>query len=329
MERMKKLGWLLVVLVGLQIVQPAAAQRMTSVERQMAKEVVRLVNKCRAEHGLSPLTWDERIVPMAVENDSLQIAMEGCGHMKFHARCDKLTARTGLRCIGENAAFGYESAAAMVDGWMHSPGHRANILEKDFNITAVSVKLMHIKGYQGRYVSTQSFASNTIGVSSTRADAKPLPKKRTGGFAPERTWSAPSSLPTLNASIQSLLNQTRLENGGRELKTSPALFQACKAEAAAAAKNGGFAEGLADWGTREKAIRQAMGNVAVDIKVWTLDPSALHDFDVQFVHQVLKDNDVRQYLLGKSYTHQSVQVARDAAGRYYVVWAQVGRKATT
>lgn len=34
---------------------------------------------------------------------------------------------------GENIAQGYGSAQAVVDGWMNSPGHRANILNCDFN----------------------------------------------------------------------------------------------------------------------------------------------------------------------------------------------------
>lgn len=41
--------------------------------------------------------------------------------------------------IGENLAVGYRGAESVVDGWMHSPGHRANILNKEFDEVGVAV----------------------------------------------------------------------------------------------------------------------------------------------------------------------------------------------
>ena len=40
---------------------------------------------------------------------------------------------------GENIAYGQRSAAEVMDDWMHSPDHRANILDCEF--TAVGVGL--------------------------------------------------------------------------------------------------------------------------------------------------------------------------------------------
>jgi uncharacterized protein YkwD len=39
---------------------------------------------------------------------------------------------------GENIAFGYESPHDLVSGWMHSEGHRANILNPQFHRIGVS-----------------------------------------------------------------------------------------------------------------------------------------------------------------------------------------------
>ena len=36
------------------------------------------------------------------------------------------------RTAGENIAMGYPTAEAVVDGWMNSEGHRANILNASF-----------------------------------------------------------------------------------------------------------------------------------------------------------------------------------------------------
>jgi uncharacterized protein YkwD len=46
------------------------------------------------------------------------------------------------RMIGENLAYSnghVNPVAASLHGWMESPGHRANILEPNFNLTAIGV----------------------------------------------------------------------------------------------------------------------------------------------------------------------------------------------
>jgi uncharacterized protein YkwD len=49
--------------------------------------------------------------------------------------------RTGLSfgTWGENVAAGYGSAGSVVEGWMNSPGHRANILNAAFTQIGVAV----------------------------------------------------------------------------------------------------------------------------------------------------------------------------------------------
>ena len=41
------------------------------------------------------------------------------------------------RTAGENIAMGYQSAQSVVNGWMNSPGHRANILNPSFEQLAL------------------------------------------------------------------------------------------------------------------------------------------------------------------------------------------------
>jgi uncharacterized protein YkwD len=43
------------------------------------------------------------------------------------------------RMAGENLAVGYRSSSAVVDGWMGSPGHRANILKSGFEEIGLAV----------------------------------------------------------------------------------------------------------------------------------------------------------------------------------------------
>ncbi len=52
-----------------------------------------------------------------------------------------------LRLTGENIAFGPETAAEVVDGWLASPGHCANIMDPRFREMGVAVALGSRRGH--------------------------------------------------------------------------------------------------------------------------------------------------------------------------------------
>jgi uncharacterized protein YkwD len=61
--------------------------------------------------------------------------------------------------LGENVAGGFETAAQVMDGWMNSPGHRANILNCKFRDIGVSyVSIVRANGDVDRYW-TQDFGT--------------------------------------------------------------------------------------------------------------------------------------------------------------------------
>lgn len=41
--------------------------------------------------------------------------------------------------MGENIAYGYPSVSSVMDGWMNSSGHRANILSADFDYVGIGI----------------------------------------------------------------------------------------------------------------------------------------------------------------------------------------------
>ena len=51
----------------------------------------------------------------------------------YHQNLKPILGACGLSAVGENVAYGQSSAAAVQQSWMGSPGHRANILNADFN----------------------------------------------------------------------------------------------------------------------------------------------------------------------------------------------------
>jgi uncharacterized protein YkwD len=43
------------------------------------------------------------------------------------------------RLVGENLAYGYRTPAEVVEGWMKSPGHRRNILDRGYTEIGIAV----------------------------------------------------------------------------------------------------------------------------------------------------------------------------------------------
>lgn len=100
-----------------------------------ASEVLSRTNAERAAAELPPLAHDPRLAA-AAQAYSTDMATRGFySHTSPEGLQPWDRARaTGCthRGIGENIACGQRSPAEVVQGWMNSPGHRANILKPDF-----------------------------------------------------------------------------------------------------------------------------------------------------------------------------------------------------
>ena len=98
-------------------------------------EVVRLVNAERQKAGCSPLkhNWELSRVARYKSQD-----MKDLGYFSHtsptYGSPFQMIKSFGItyRTAGENIAKGYSTPAAVVSGWMSSPGHRANILNPSF-----------------------------------------------------------------------------------------------------------------------------------------------------------------------------------------------------
>ena len=95
-----------------------------------AEQVLQLVNAERTKVGARPLRLSKDLMDAAV------IRADEITRHFAHERPDGSDCFTLLnnrnRTLGENIAAGNATPEAVVDQWMHSPGHRANILNKDF-----------------------------------------------------------------------------------------------------------------------------------------------------------------------------------------------------
>jgi uncharacterized protein YkwD len=100
-----------------------------------ADEVVGLTNRERARSGLPPLGVDPLLAraAQAYSTDMAVRAFYSHTSPEGTQPWDRAAAAGSTRrSIGENIACGQRSAAEVVEGWMNSPGHRANILKPGF-----------------------------------------------------------------------------------------------------------------------------------------------------------------------------------------------------
>ncbi|MFJ9820893.1 CAP domain-containing protein [Streptomyces sp. NPDC101151] len=100
-----------------------------------AAEVVALTNAERARAGLRPLAADPQLTRAAQAHCADMVARDFYAHTSPDGSqpWDRAAAAgSRRRTIGENIACGQRSPAEVVEGWMNSPGHRANILKPDF-----------------------------------------------------------------------------------------------------------------------------------------------------------------------------------------------------
>jgi uncharacterized protein YkwD len=101
--------------------------------RVLMGQVVEMTNSVREEHGCRPLDVDHDLI-QASETQSIYMARThtfshyGWGGSNFITRA---RAAGYDEPAGENIAWGFDSADAVMDAWMASPRHRANILNCD------------------------------------------------------------------------------------------------------------------------------------------------------------------------------------------------------
>ncbi len=142
----------------------------------IARDIIRLTNAERVSHGLGALTeasdLDRAARNHSVEMRDLNYFAHNSPNPNQHSVLERVRSVGGTdTSLGENLSKvdGYASqqiAAVSVDGWMHSPGHRANMLEPEFNRIGVSV----VRSGNHAWV-TQVFSMRSIEMTAVTPEA--------------------------------------------------------------------------------------------------------------------------------------------------------------
>ena len=111
-----------------------------------ASEVVRLTNSARSQNGYAALVEDGALSEAAAVR-AREIARSFSHTRPSGASFSSALSESGVSYLraGENIASGQKSASEVVNAWMNSPGHRANILSA--NYTTLGVGYVEDGGY--------------------------------------------------------------------------------------------------------------------------------------------------------------------------------------
>jgi uncharacterized protein YkwD len=126
----------------------------TDRDQTLQEEVLIHINNYRQHHGLSKLIMDNRLVREAKQH-SLDMAIHKMpfGHKDFEHRIARLhTQIKHSNAAAENVAYNYKDAPTVVEQWLHSPGHKRNIVG-NYTMTGIGVARDH----KGRIYYTQIF----------------------------------------------------------------------------------------------------------------------------------------------------------------------------
>ena len=173
---MRLIFWLPCLVVALAAIWGAVtsythSQATPSTIEHIETRIVDLTNEARAAHGLPPLQHDPALTGIARAHSEAMIG-HGYSHVVLGQDATDRALSAGYTCRAYNAEGSYtyglaeniyqhpvrspdELAASLVNGWMDSPGHRANILDPTSYKLGVGIAFAD---WPGDVYATQNFS---------------------------------------------------------------------------------------------------------------------------------------------------------------------------
>jgi uncharacterized protein YkwD len=138
-------------------------RRPTRAETLSPEEIIKWTNYYREQEALSPLSQNNLLENAADKKAADMFKRQYFAHSSPTGdyNASELVKAEGYnyKTVGENLALGdFKDEKELVDAWMASPGHRANILNPDFKEIGVSAKLGQFEN-RTTWISVQIFAT--------------------------------------------------------------------------------------------------------------------------------------------------------------------------
>ena len=146
---------------------PASTPASAQFDAEGEAQLVDLINQARERQGLAPLTIDDRLTAAARKHTERMVQQSALSHQFPGEPSPQVRmSNAGLPsdAEGENVDLN-QSIQGAHDALMHSPPHRANILNPDYNVVGVGV----LRSGPNLYV-TEDFARRLPQMSEPQAE---------------------------------------------------------------------------------------------------------------------------------------------------------------
>ncbi|MEO1033518.1 MAG: CAP domain-containing protein [Bacteroidota bacterium] len=120
--------------------------------KQIEIEIMELINAHRITEGLAILNDHNTVKAVAFTHTDYMIEVDNISHDNFFQRKESLQINANASIVSENVAYGFNSAAAVVNAWLNSPSHKDNI-EGDFTDFDISAE----QNSEGKWYFTNIF----------------------------------------------------------------------------------------------------------------------------------------------------------------------------
>lgn len=196
--RMHGLAVMALLIIGIQItanvVRPSSVRVLAYASNITPVDLLNLTNQERAANGLPALKLDSRLNQSAslkagnmfAENYWAHVSPSGIQPWYWFGQ-----AGYTYTAAGENLAMDFDTSSGTVQGWMNSPGHRANILNAAYKDVGFAVQNGTLVGSQTTLVVAHYGATTAAAVAPAAPVAAATPKPATPKAAP-----APTAVPT-------------------------------------------------------------------------------------------------------------------------------------
>ena len=134
--RMKSMIGILVLALGTHV---QATSPTTTELYQIEKNILKKTNDARRRHGRAPLTLDHGLLQSA-RRHGIWMAR----HRSMRHSNDR---------VAENVAMGQSSSTEVINDWLRSPGHRANMLNSQYSRIGIAA----YRGQDGNIYWCQQF----------------------------------------------------------------------------------------------------------------------------------------------------------------------------
>lgn len=117
------------------------------------QQAIEATNAQRTKNGLAALKYNSCLQRYAARQATNMAKQRRMYHQNLKPIIKACNLGYGDAVVGENVAYGQTSGAQVVRAWMNSAGHRANILNPQFN----SIGLAARQSSSGRWYVSQVF----------------------------------------------------------------------------------------------------------------------------------------------------------------------------